>query len=307
MRYFEERFFNRLKRFHFTPIYSDKLITLDTMLEICNFINEHQNGHFEFSVNKYYRKRIRELHFPIRVKFSCAKSLFRNCSLNYVNFENIDITECDNVEYMLSHCNFRHNPVIKLDTRNVNIMDYMFNLSGSGCAKILFDTQHVLAMRGMFRSAGYEELDIRSFDMLNVNYTESMFKDSCIKKLVAKFNMQDLVQFDKMFSNAYGILKVDLSLCDLHVTTTMRSAFKRCSKILFMILHSSVEREIISNHVFKFCTSLRFIIMINFELKNERNSRGVTTDSIFKGCLSLVHVSYRVQNENLRDCRSLIV
>jgi len=287
--------------------YETTLITTGAMLDICKYVNEHKSLHFEFEPNN---QRLKELYFPIPVKFHYARCLFKRANLKYINFENIDISSCDNIGLMLKRCSLEHNAVVKLDTKNVTSMRKVFE--SGGCEgknmSVIFDTRKVTTTLRMFKCFECEKLDISSFDMKNVNHTDLMFYGSSIKYLLANFNMQEVVQLNGMFADSMRLLKVNLSLCDLQNTYSMDNLFSHCRNILFVILYSSNYHEIMSSALFHGCICLKFVVLDGFELKNTPDiPRMRSSDRKFDGCTSLIHVAYNIRDEDLKSCESLIV
>ena len=173
------------------------------------------------------------LEFTANVKIVSAKDMFRFCSnLEYINLNNIDTSECKNVEYMFYNCaSLTSLDVSKLNTSQITYMGNMF----SNCTNLTsldvsnFDTSQVTSVYQMFSGcSSLTSLDVSNFDMSQVTNMYQMFNGcSSLTSLdLSNFNTLQLTNMSYMFSGCTSLNSLDLSNFNTSKVTSMNSMFK---------------------------------------------------------------------------------
>ena len=171
------------------------------------------------------------IDFPTDHSFS-MENLFLNCiSIKTIPLYNT--TQCTNMK-MLFGCNenatgISHlESVPLLDTRNVTIMQYMFQRCASLRSIPQFNTSKVTNMGAMFTRCA-SLTDVSLLDTSSVTTMSAMFYECTSLVSIPLFNTSKATSMDSMFYGCTGLTEVPL--LDTSRATNMSSMFYGCSKI----------------------------------------------------------------------------
>ncbi|MBO7142322.1 MAG: BspA family leucine-rich repeat surface protein [Bacteroidales bacterium] len=204
----------------------------------------------------------------------------------------------------------------KLNTSEVKEMSHMFSYCRSLSAEALsglnnFDTRQVMYMYEMFSNCflNFEDgidLDLSGFECPKVEDVCGMFRESNIRTVnLIRFGGASVLDFRRMFYNCTLLEEVDLDswqLADGVYASTDRM-FCKCTNLKKVKLggirvggppvlnHLNLQGE----YMFEGCSSLESIDMHKFEILPSVTGKFVTTQFMFKDCISLRFADLRMK------------
>ena len=159
--------------------------------------------------------------------------MFNRCEAHRINISGFNTNKVIDMGGLFEKCeNIKELDISSLDTRNVEVMAYMFNgLNLDRLDISTLDTSNVCDMHNMFSELTVPNLDLRTLNTSKVKNMRSMFSHISTNSLdFSRFDTSNVESMSRMFSSMH-IKELDLSSFDTHNVKHMHYMFAD-SKIL---------------------------------------------------------------------------
>lgn len=183
-------------------------------------------------------------------------------SIGYIqNFENLNTTECLNMQAMFSYSGsaVKELNLTTLNTSKVTDMSSMFSCSPFTTLNLSnFDTSNVTTMNGMFDNCSVSSLDISSFDTKNVTDMYGMFTFTNINTLdISHFNTSKVTNMSHMFTSCFSLNSLNVSGLDTSNVTNITNMFNGAGNITSLDVSSFDLSKVSSlDYMFNGCNYL---------------------------------------------------
>ncbi len=184
---------------------------------------------------------------------------------------------------------------------NIKDMDSMFN----GCTNLTsvntsdWDTSKVTSMGWMFKGCtSLTSLNLNNWDTSNVTAMHSMFNgcNSLTSLDLSNWNVSQVESTSAMFKGCTSLTSLNLKYWDTSKVDNMRDMFSGCSKLTYLNLNSFNTNLLFDyglEDIFTGCTSLSDLFLNNWNL-----SYSILMTNVFKDCTSLRYVSMINSNKD---------
>lgn len=185
-----------------------------------------------------YCDKITHAKFEKQIYAKTCYGMFNACSLlETVDFGELNIDDCENMQYMFSGCkSLKSVDISNLNTFNVKYMDCMFY----NCTSIenldlsTFDVWSVVTMNNMFYNCvSLENLDVSRWDTWKVAEMQYMFYN-CRKLTnlnLYSWDMGEVLNMNSMFQNCVSLKNIEMRYFSLYRLGITKNVFKNCHSL----------------------------------------------------------------------------
>lgn len=169
----------------------------------------------------------------LKTKLTTMRAMFYNCKyITFIDLSNLDTSEVTNCKIAFGYCSEleKIKGLKYFNSKKVNKMSLMFN--------------HCESLR---------EVDVSSFDTINVNSMRSMFQCCYVlKKIIGlnNFRTQNVKEFNYMFNQCFSIHEIDIKNFIFNSAKTMEYMFANCEGLWGLIINGTFNDECVMKNLF---------------------------------------------------------